>query len=90
MKPAIGNGRLAHFVLLRQPQPAKQQAATLTVLCRLRRVELEATIQLMKIPVRKLRPVESAHQPATLMEVEIVILLRGNALWAADQHMAIR
>ncbi|MNH07125.1 hypothetical protein D3C79_665100 [compost metagenome] len=89
MQPAIGDGGLAHLVLLRQPQPAEQEATPLTVLGGLRRIELEAPVQLVESPVGEVRAIEAARQPAALVEVAIILSHRGNPLRAADQHMAI-
>ncbi|MNQ63709.1 hypothetical protein D3C85_781010 [compost metagenome] len=89
MDPAIGDGGLAHLVLLRQPQPAKQQATALAIQCGLGRIELEASVQLVEGPVIELLAVEIARQPAALMEVAIILPHRGNPLGAADQQMAI-
>ncbi|MNL53692.1 hypothetical protein D3C87_1769560 [compost metagenome] len=89
MDPAIGNGRLAHLVLLRQPQPAKQEAAPLTVSGGLRCIELKAPVQLVKSPVREVRPVEISRQPAALVEVAVILPLRCYALRATYQHVAI-
>ncbi len=83
-------GRLAHLVLLRQPQPAEQQAAPLAVLGGLGGVKLEASVQLVEGTVLELSAVEVARQPAALVEVAIILPLGRYALRAADQHMAIR
>ncbi|MNS55108.1 hypothetical protein D3C72_879340 [compost metagenome] len=89
MDPAIGDGGLAHLVLLRQPQPAEQQATALAVQGALRGIKLEAPVQLVEGPVLELLAVEIPRQPAALIEVAVILPHRGNPLGAADQHMLI-
>ncbi len=83
------DGGLAHLVLLRQPQPGEQQAAPLAVLGGLGGVKLEASVQLVEGTVLELSAIEVARQPATLVEVAIILPLGRYALGAADQHMAL-
>ena len=87
--PAMLEGGLAHLVLLRQPQPGKQQAPPLAVLGGLGGVKLEASVQLVEIPMCEMLAVEIARQPAALIEVAIILPLGRYALGAADQHMAL-
>lgn len=89
MDPAVSDSGLAHLVLLRQPQPAEQQAPPLTVSGGLRRIEFEAPVQLVEGPVREALAIELPRQPAALIEVAIILPLRGYALGAADQQVAI-
>ena len=60
MDPAVSDSGLAHLVLLRQPQPAEQQAPPLTVSGGLRRIEFEAPVQLVEGPVLELLAIDSA------------------------------